>query len=105
MSEEIITRLTLESKNADVTRYGTDVAQARARRIREIKREARGLMAEHTDWYVIRKAETGTAIPASIQTYRAALRQATNDAETAINALTSINAVCNYKPTWPAPVE
>lgn len=76
-------------------------ALAQVRRIREIKKEARKLMAEHTDWYVIRKAETGTAIPAPIQSYRAALRQATNDAEMAINALATIAAVRDYKPIWP----
>jgi hypothetical protein len=81
--------------------WGKDLAAAKTRRIKEIKKEARRIMAEHTDWYVIRKAENGTAIPAAVQSYRATMRQATNDAETAINALTTIEAVRDYKPTWP----
>lgn len=81
--------------------WGNDLAGAQARRRREIKKEARRIMAEHTDWYVIRKAETGTAIPGPVQDYRAALRQATNDAETAINALQIIEAVRDYQPKWP----
>ena len=81
--------------------WGNDLALAKARRVKEIKKEARRIMTDNTDWYVIRKAETGTAIPAPIQTYRAALRQATNDAEAAINALATIDAVRDYKPTWP----
>lgn len=81
--------------------WGNDLAVVKSRRIKEIKKEARRIMAENTDWYVIRKAENGAAIPAVVQAYRAALRQATNDAETAINALTSIDAVRDYKPTWP----
>lgn len=82
------------------------LAQAQARRIKEIKREARRIMAEHTDWYVIRKAEIGTALPAQIQNYRTSVRQTTNDAEIAINALGTINDVRDYKPIWPiAPVE
>lgn len=78
---------------------------AKSRRIREIKREARTIMMGNTDWYVIRKAETGSAIPVAVQTYRAALRQATTDSETAINALTTIDVVRDYKPVWPNAVE
>jgi hypothetical protein len=38
-----------------------------------------------TDWYVTRKAETSTAIPSDISTYRSAVRTATATIETAIN--------------------
>jgi len=37
-----------------------------------------------TDWYVIRKADAGTAVPSSITTHRAAVRTKTAEMETAI---------------------
>ena len=39
-----------------------------------------------TDWYVVRKAEKGTAIPSAITTYRDAVRTACNTRETEIDA-------------------
>jgi len=39
---------------------------------------------QNTDWYVIRKADAGTAIPSSITTHRAAVRTKCAEMETAI---------------------
>ena len=39
---------------------------------------------QNTDWYVIRKADAGTAIPSSITTHRAAVRTKAAEMETAI---------------------
>ena len=44
-----------------------------------------------TDWYVTRKAETDTAIPSAITTYRSAVRTATGTIETAINACNDLD--------------
>ena len=41
--------------------------------IRTLKQQAAGEL-QNTDWYVIRKADAGTAIPSSISTHRAAVR-------------------------------
>jgi len=49
-----------------------------------IKQQAAGLLAP-TDWYVTRNAETGTAIPADVTTYRAAVRTASGTIESAID--------------------
>lgn len=46
-----------------------------------------------TDWYVIREADSGEAMPKSIKDERAALRKQSNDLEAKINALTSKKAV------------
>lgn len=81
--------------------WESTLAKAKIRRIKEIKQEARSKLTPY-DWYVIRKAEAGTALPAPIQAYRAGVRQVTNDAEIAIDALTAINDVRDYKPVWPA---
>lgn len=39
-----------------------------------------------TDWYVIRKSETGDSLPKDISDYRTAVRKASNDIEFAVNA-------------------
>ena len=41
--------------------------------IRTLKTQAAGEL-QRTDWYVIRKADAGTAIPSAIETHRAAVR-------------------------------
>jgi hypothetical protein len=51
--------------------------------IRTIKSQAAGELA-NTDWYVVRKADAGTAVPSSITTHRAAVRTKAASMETAI---------------------
>ena len=52
-------------------------------RIRIIKQQAAGILQD-TDWYVVRKADAGTAIPSAITTHRAAVRTKCAEMETAI---------------------
>lgn len=65
-----------------------------------------------TDWYVVRKAETSTAIPADVTTRRAEIRTLCNTKETAINATADTAALAAYVTgleyhSWetPAPAE
>jgi len=51
--------------------------------IQNIKRQAASEL-EKTDWYVIRKADAGTAVPSAITTHRAAVRTKCAEMETAI---------------------
>ena len=51
--------------------------------IRDLKSQA-ATELQNTDWYVIRKADAGTAIPSSITTHRAAVRTKVAEMETAI---------------------
>ena len=51
--------------------------------IRTIKQQAAGILQD-TDWYIIRKADAGTAVPSSITTHRAAVRTKCTEMETAI---------------------
>jgi hypothetical protein len=60
--------------------------------IAEVKAQQGALLAE-TDWAVIRKADTGTAIPANIATYRAAIRSKATEMETAIADAVDTDAV------------
>jgi len=66
--------------------------------VARIKSQAAGAL-QSTDWYVIRNAEAGTAIPANVATYRAAVRAKSNDMEALINAVTNVDqlaALYNY---------
>ena len=51
--------------------------------IKKIKLEA-SVELQNTDWYVLRKADAGTAIPSSITTHRTAVRTKCAEMETAI---------------------
>ena len=51
--------------------------------IRTIKQQAAGIL-QNTDWYIVRKADAGTAVPSSITTHRAAVRTKCAEMETAI---------------------
>jgi len=52
-------------------------------KIREVKSQAANILSE-TDWYIVRKADAGTAVPSAITTHRAAVRTKAAEQETAI---------------------
>ena len=52
-------------------------------RIRGLKVEVAGILAE-TDWYIVRNADAGTAVPSAITTHRAAVRTKCASQETQI---------------------
>ena len=51
--------------------------------IQTIKKQAAGEL-QNTDWYVVRKADAGTAVPSAITNHRAAVRTKCAEMETAI---------------------
>ena len=51
--------------------------------IRTVKSQAAGIL-QNTDWYIVRKADAGTAVPSAITTHRAAVRTKCAEMETAI---------------------
>ena len=53
------------------------------------KQQTAGLL-QSTDWYITRKADTGTEIPKNIQDYRNQVRAISNQQETQINACTTV---------------
>ena len=59
---------------------------------RIIKQQASGLLTNY-DWYVIRKADAGTAVPSAITTYRAAVRTKSGQMETAIDNAANVDAL------------
>ena len=75
--------------------WSETVAQLKTKQINEAKIAAK-IELYNTDWYVIRKAEKGTAIPDDIETQRDNIRTACDNHESAINALTTKSAIMDY---------
>lgn len=68
----------------------------------QVKDTANKLLAP-TDWYVIRKTETDTAIPANVITFRAGVKTECNRLETAITGAADVPALIAVVSTqgWP----
>ena len=79
---------TSQDKTDGIIPEGEDVGDVATRGlkynlIQEVKKQAAGEL-EKTDWYIVRKADAGTAVPSSITTHRAAVRTKAAEMETAI---------------------
>lgn len=64
-------------------------------------KQTAGSLLAGTDWYIVRKADIGTDVPADVTAYRAAVRTEANRVEAAILAATSIDALIAAKADWP----
>ena len=79
---------TSQDKTDGIIPEGEDVGDVaveglKTQLIRTIKQQAAGILQD-TDWYLIRKADAGTAVPSSITTHRAAVRTKCAEMETSI---------------------
>ena len=75
----------ITDKKLDDTGSGDDlVLGLKSKEKLNVKSQQGGLLSQ-TDWAVIRKADTGTAIPSKIATYRAAIRTKATEMEKAID--------------------
>ncbi len=82
------------------------LAEVQAEAVAEVKAQAFQFL-QPTDWRVIRQAEGGDALDEATASYRAAVRQASNEAETALaNAQTpaAVRTVVEAV-EWPQPSE
>jgi hypothetical protein len=82
------TLYTNQDKTDDLIPDGKDVGDVKTEglktiKIREVKKQAAGILQD-TDWYIVRKADAGTAVPSAITTHRAAVRTKAAEMETAI---------------------
>ena len=58
-------------------------------------------MLEPTDWYALRAADGGTAVPSNIATYRAAVRTKANTHHAAIDGASDVDALIALEYDWP----
>lgn len=77
-----------------------DIDQVKAMLISQNKATA-GSMLSETDWKIIRATETGVAASAEVLAERAAIRTASNDNETAINACTTVDELAVLQLVFP----
>jgi hypothetical protein len=82
------TLYTNQDKTDDLIPDGKDVGDVKTEGlktvlIRNVKAKAAGILQD-TDWYIVRKADAGTAVPSAITTHRAAVRTKAAEQETAI---------------------
>jgi len=70
--------------------------------IAQIKTTAGSILAQ-TDWMVIRKAERNVDIPSSVATYRASVVAKSEELETAISAVTTVEQLIALDLSFPTP--
>jgi hypothetical protein len=81
-----------EDGNAVLDQYGVQMVTRglKYNAIQKVKQQQSGYLLR-TDWYIIRKADVGTAIPTAIQTFRNAIRADATRIENAITAATTMD--------------
>ena len=75
-----------------------DYDQLKLEMLTRTKSAAADLLARD-DWMSIRASDGGTAVPDNVKAYRTAVREESNDKETAIKALSDLDAVKLYEAT------
>lgn len=58
-------------------------------------------LLQPTDWYVLRAADGGAAVPSNVATYRAAVRTKANEHTTAIDNAADVDALAALTYDWP----
>lgn len=79
-----------------------DLAQLKLQAIEQIK-VAAGTLLVPTDWKVIRAAEGVKPVDRDTLLQRAAIRNASDANEAAVNACTTVEQLIATQPQWPAP--
>ena len=77
-----------------------DIDKVKAMLVSQSKSIAGSLLSQ-TDWKIIRAAETGVAASTEVLAERAAIRTASNDNETAINACTTVDELAVLQLVFP----
>ena len=84
--------------NTVTASYGTatakDLATLKTEHKEKINTEAGSLLAQY-DWYTLRAADGGTAVPSNVATYRTAVRTTANDMCTKIDAAANVDALAD----------
>jgi hypothetical protein len=68
--------------------------------MKNIVKEQQGSLLSRTDWAYIRHYDTGTDVPANIETWRNAIRAKATEMENAIDNSTDIDAIASLFLTW-----
>ena len=77
-----------------------DLDQLKSLRKTRINSRASTMLATY-DWYTIRAASGGTAVPAAITTYQTAVRLRSNEHATTIDAVSTVDELAALTYAWP----
>jgi hypothetical protein len=78
------------------------VEDLRKEKIDEIKSRAEEIL-NNTDWYIVRRSETGKEVPSHIIQHRQDVRQAVEECESDIHSLDTLDEIRDYEYTLPQP--
>lgn len=105
---EVSDEVDIEGKKVDTSEdtltWEQSLTKAKQSKIREVKEQAQEVLSE-TDWCVVRKQETGEAIPQDVLDHRSTVRSQSDTFEQEINDLDSVGAVMDYSFEFPDPPE
>ena len=90
-----VTEETVFKKDLVDKTWSETVSELKTKRINNFKSIVNSEL-QKTDWYIIRKADSGDVVPDSVTTNRVALRTQSATVETEINALTTKKEVVLY---------
>ena len=77
-----------------------DLDQLKSSRKTRINSRASTMLATY-DWYTLREAGGGTAVPAAITTYQTAVRLRSNEHATTIDAVSTVDELAALTYAWP----
>ena len=89
------TQATVFKKDISNKTFDKSLSELKEQSINNFKVQIGSELAK-TDWYIIRNADDGTAVPIDIVDARVALRELSNTVESEINALTTKAKVITY---------
>jgi len=104
VKDMLVSHLDSEDIAYTVTDLTLTLSEAQSDKVDQIKSDANDVL-EHTDWYVVRKQETGESIPQSVLDHRSKVRSLSDKFESEVNALESVSEVQDYSHTYPDPPE
>ena len=85
--------ITKTAKDLDDTGSGDDIVRGVKYNLKQEVKNQQGSLLSQTDWYIVRKADKGTAIPSNVQTWRDSIRTKATEMETAIDNAADTDAV------------
>ena len=96
---------TQADSDADLLPEGKSVGDSKENGLKTLEKntinDRAGTLLQKYDWYTLRAASGGTAIPSAITTYQAAVRTKSNEHQVAIDAVANVNALAALTFDWP----
>lgn len=102
VKNQLVDELSNDGIDYKVTDLSATLSEVKDAKIKQIKNDAKDVL-EQTDWYVIRKHETGESVPQTVLDHRSNVRSLSDDYEADVDALDSIDGVEAYEYSFPDP--